>query len=145
MSVRVCACIHVCARVHTLVSAQLGKEGPTRAPSSPHPSGSLLLLTCPPFLASTLFANTLSSSPCPAWLLAQTKATTQEWIVCHWLPSPLHIPPSAPAVATRCCLVGGWQTMCICVCEMTPRTPGLWVPAKAVGMTAAILGSQWGA
>lgn len=132
-----CVCVHacVCPGAHTCISM----AGQGRSDRSPSQSSSIWLLSPShlpshpsPFLASTLFANTLSSSLCPVWLQAQTKATTQEWIMCHWLPSPLHT-PSVPLLWLRGVAWSGAGRPCVSMCEMTLRTLGLWVPAKAVG------------
>lgn len=145
MCMRACMRVPVCTRlgqhgwarkVRRAPQPVLNRLAPLSFSPSPH-------LHPSPFLASTMFANTLSSSLCPAWLRAQTEATTLSGSSVAGSQVPAHT-PSAPAVATRCCLVGGLADH-VCLWEMTPRTPGLWVPAKGVRVTVAILGSQWGA
>lgn len=62
--------------------------------------------------------------------------------MCHWLPSPLHT-PLVPLLWLRGAAWEGTGRACVPVCEMTPRTHGLWVPANDAGMAVAILGGQW--
>lgn len=80
---------------------------------SPHPHPG-------PFLATALFANTLSSSPRLLWPPAQSKVTTQSWIKCHSLPGPYH-PPQGP-----CCGLLGvawtWEGGVNSACGVTPKT-----------------------
>lgn len=95
-------CVCVCACVWQ------GKQSPRRGCQSP--LGPPLLHTSPrphpgPFLAATLFANTLSSSPWPPWLPAQRKATTQagSCVTLSLAPAPR---PRLLLRPPRCCLVG---------------------------------------
>lgn len=79
-----CVCVHawVCPGAHVCISM----AGQGRLDRSLNRSSSVWFLSPShpsPFLASTMFTNTLSSSLCPAWLQARTKATTQEWIMCY--------------------------------------------------------------
>lgn len=96
---RVCACARLCVTGEAESQARL-----------PVTAGRPLLHTSPrphpgPFLAATLFANTLSSSPWPPWLPAQRKATTQAGSHVT-LSLALALPPRPLLRPPRCCLVG---------------------------------------